>query len=157
MNFRSLLILATAAAMVCLSSLADDEADRLPPGEGRPALVKVCGECHGFESIRKLRLSKDEWSDKVSDMVGRGASGTDAEMKAVMDYLTANFGKDSKIWINTAPFSELRSILKLSNEEANALMEYRTKNGPFKQWQDVAKAPGVDPSKVEAVKDKMAF
>jgi competence protein ComEA len=136
---------------------ADDEADRLPPGPGRQTLVKVCGECHGYEGIRKLRMSKDDWDQKISDMVVNGAKGTNEELADVLDYLTKTFGPDSKIWVNTAPFSELKAILKLSNEETDALIAYRTKSGPFKSWQDVAKAPGVDPAKVEAAKDKMAF
>jgi competence protein ComEA len=150
-------VAALAAVFLGLAVAADDEADRLPAGEGKQTLVKVCGECHGYESIRKLRLSKDDWDQKISDMVVNGARGTDEEMAAILDYLTKTFGPDSKIWVNTAPFSELKAILKLTNEETDALIAYRKQSGPFKQWQDMSKAPGVDAKKLEAAKDKMAF
>lgn len=154
---RSLIPVALAATVLCFTSVADEEADRLPAGPGKPALVKVCGECHGFEGIRKQRLNKDDWSDKIGEMVEHGAKGTDEEMAALLDYLTQTFGKDSRIWMNTAPFSELKAVLKLTNAEADAIIEYRKQNGDFKQWSDVVKVPGLDQKKVETSKDKMAF
>jgi len=160
MSVRLSISLAMVGAVLFLGlawAADDDEAGRLPAGEGKAALVKVCGECHGYEGIRKLRMTKDDWDQKISDMVTNGARGTDEELAAILGYLTRNFGPDSKIWINTAPFSELKSIIKLTNEETDALIAYRAQSGPFKQWQDVAMAPGLDPKKVEAVKDKMAF
>jgi competence protein ComEA len=153
--------LAALAALVVLSfgfaALADEEADGLPAGDGKANLVKTCGECHGYEGIRKQRLSRDDWSGKIDEMVTNGAKATDQEFAAILDYLTRNFGKDSKIWVNTAPFSELKAVLQLTNEEADAILAYRKEHGGFKQWSDVRKVPGVDAQKIEAAKDKMAF
>jgi len=154
---RGTILTAAAAAILGFASVADDEADRLPEGAGKQALIKVCGECHGYENIRKLRMSKEDWSQKIDDMVTNGARGTDEELAAILGYLTQTFGPDSKIWVNTAPFGELKSVLKLTNEETDALIAYRAKSGPFKQWEDVAKASGIDPKKLEAAKEKMAF
>jgi competence protein ComEA len=93
----------------------------------------------------------------MDDMVDRGAKGSDAEMMAVLDYLTQNFGKGSKIYVNTAPFGELKAVLGLSNDETNAVLEYRKQNGDFKQWSDLLKVAGLDGKKVEAKKDLLAF
>ncbi len=154
---RYRLPLVFAAAAFCFAATADEAADRLPPGAGKAAFVKTCSECHGFDSIRKQRLSRDDWSEKIDDMVDRGATATNAEFAAILDYLTRNFGKDSKIWMNTAPFGELKAVLKLTNPETDAIIAYRQKNGRFQQWSDVLKVPGVDAKKIEAAKDIMAF
>jgi hypothetical protein len=148
---------AAAALSVGFLCLADDEEAGLPAGPGKPALIKVCGECHGYSNIRKQRLNKDDWDAKVSEMVERGAKGSDQEMAAILDYLVTQFGPDSKIWMNTAPFGELKGILKLTNEEGDAIVAWRAKNGAFKEFADVLKVPAVDAKKLEAAKEKMAF
>jgi competence protein ComEA len=129
----------------------------MPDGTGKDTVMKVCSECHTMDTIRKRRLNRDEWSAKIQDMVQRGAQGSDEEFSAVLDYLTHNFGPDSKIWVNTAPFVELKAILVLTNEEAQAIVDYRAQNGNFSQWTDLTKVPGMDAKKIEAKKDVMAF
>ena len=142
---------------VFLALAADESAAQLPDGAGKDAVGKVCTECHDTSNIRKLRLSRDQWSEKIDDMVDRGAKGTDQEMMAVLDYLSKNFAPGSKIWVNTAPFSELKANLGLSNDETQALLDYRQKNGNFQQWQDLLKVAGLDGKKIEAKKDLLAF
>ncbi len=147
------------AAFACLTPgfAADASAKLLPDGPGKDAVAKVCSECHATDNIRKLRLSHDDWSEKIGDMVDRGAEGTEEELAAVLDYLTRNFGPESKILVNTAPLTELKSILKLSNEEAQAVVDYRKQNGNFTHWTGLLKVPGIDGKKLEARKDLMAF
>ena len=147
----------TASAWLLLGFAIDESAKRLPDGPGKVAVVKVCGECHATDNFRKLRLNRDDWSEKIGQMVDRGADGSEEELAAVLDYLERNFGPDSKIWVNTAPLTELKSILKLSNEEAQAVIDYRAQKGNFSQWTDLLKVPGVDAKKIEDKKDAMAF
>ena len=143
--------------LVFLVMAADESAALLPDSTGKDVVGKVCTECHDTANIRKQRLTRDQWSEKIDDMVDRGAKGSDQEMMAVLDYLTKNFGPDSKIYVNTAPFSELKSILGLSNDETQAVLDYRKKNGNFQQWQDLLKVAGLDGKKIEAKKDLLAF
>lgn len=140
-----------------LAFAADESAKLLPDAPGKEVVSKVCTECHDTSNIRKLRIPRNEWSDKMDDMVDRGAKGTDQEMMAILDYLTQNFGPDSRIFVNTAPFSELKSVLQLTNDETTAVIEYRKKNGNFQQWSDLLKVAGVDGKKIEAKKDLLAF
>ena len=67
------------------------------------------------------------------------------------------FGPDSKINVNTAPLVELKAILGITVQQAQAVVEYRTSKGAFKRWQDVQKVPGIDAQKIEAKKDLMVF
>ena len=155
---RLLLWAGLGAACVCLAVPSDEEEVRLlPDGPGKEATTRICLECHGAANFRQMRLSHDAWEEQVADMVDRGAKGSEKELAEVTDYLTRNFGPDSKVNVNTAPLVELKTLLRLTAQEAMALVQYRDANGQFKQWQDLAKAPGVDPAKIEAKKDLMAF
>src|SRR5262249_3262191 len=123
----------------------------------KDAVVKACFSCHGSGNFRKSRLTKDEWSDQVADMVDRGAQASDEQVAAIIDYLAQNFGKDSKIRVNTAPFAELKNVLKLTVKEAQAVSDWRDQNGSFKTLEDLKKVPGVDGAKIDAKKDLIAF
>jgi competence protein ComEA len=157
-NFmRGKLVWILAAASLSLLIAGEDEVKLLPDGPGREATTRVCLDCHGTGNFRQLRLSREDWADQVAEMVDRGAKGTDKDMALVVDYLTDNFGKDSKINVNTAPLTEVKRILAVTAQEAMAILSYRDANGKFKSWQELQKVPGVDPAKIEAKKDLMAF
>ena len=140
-----------------LSAADEKEIKLLPDGAGKDVVVKSCLECHGVANFRKARKDADEWSDSVNDMVDRGAKATPAEVETIVAYLVKNFGKDSKVQMNSAPLEEIKVVLGFSVPEANAIVSYREQNGPYKDWRDVLKAPGVDTAKIEAKKDAMAF
>jgi glucose dehydrogenase len=59
----------------------------LPDGDGKQAVVKVCGRCHGVETFSRMRMTPAEWRVIVTDMTQRGATGTEIEMQAVTTYL----------------------------------------------------------------------
>ncbi|SPE42174.1 conserved exported hypothetical protein [Candidatus Sulfopaludibacter sp. SbA3] len=153
---RVALLLPIAAALLCMAD-DDGNASLLPDGPGKEVVAKVCTECHSVDRMRTLRISKDEWWEKVADMVDRGAKATDAESEAVVEYLSRNFGKDSKLWVNTAPYIELKAVLGVTVAEGNAVIAYRKANGNFKDWSDLLKVPGLDANKLEAKKDLIVF
>jgi len=152
------IFLCLCLASVCLAFAADDrDAKRLPDGTGKDLVARVCLQCHGAGNFRKARQNRQEWADTVADMIDRGAKGTDDEFETVLDYLSQNFGPNSKVNVNTAPLEELKSILGFTVEESKAVIAYRDANGPFTQWQDLQKVDGVDAKKIESKKDSMAF
>jgi len=144
-------------ALAGLVFAADEEAKMLPDGPGKDLVGRVCFDCHGAGNFRKARLSQDAWTDQVADMVERGAKATDTEQTTIVNYLTRNFGKDSKINVNTAPMVELKAVLGLSVKDSQAVVDYREGNGKFQTWQDLQKVPGIDGAKIEAQKDMLAF
>ena len=156
MNTKNLWTLA-AAASLALALPAGDEVKALPDGPGKELVAKVCIDCHTSGTFRKMRLNEDEWWEKVGDMVDRGAKADEKQQAEVVAYLAKNFGKDSKVNMNTAPHSELLVVLGFTAAESQALVTYRTDYGNFKEWRDVLKVPGLDGKKVEDRKDKMAF
>lgn len=64
----------------------------LPDGPGKDAVVRVCGSCHTVEEAVSMRGSEKDWKDTIDLMVDRGATGSDADFKAILSYLSKNFG-----------------------------------------------------------------
>jgi competence protein ComEA len=150
-------LFSAAAACVCLAVAADEEAKFLPAGPGKDAVIKYCTECHGSDNVRMKRLDSDEWADTVAQMVDHGAKANQQEQAAIVAYLAQNFGKNSKVLINTAPLTELKSVLDFNITEAKAVLAYRNEHGDFKDWHDLLKVPGLPAAKVEAKKDLLTF
>ena len=131
----------------------------LPEGPGKEAIEASCTLCHGLSYITQSSKSLSGWRDIVSDMVGRGAPLTKEEFEAVLPYLATHFGpkEPSKVNVNKASAKELETALALSAREAEAIVRYREQNQVFRTWEDLKKVPGIDPKKIEAGKDRMAF
>jgi competence protein ComEA len=136
---------------------AGDDAKLLPDGPGKEVIARTCLECHDSASFRKKRLDRDAWTDTVGQMIDQGAQATSQEQAAILDYLVHNFGPDSKVRINTAPFSEIRAVLNFTNDETKAIIAYRDQHGDFKDLRDLLKVPGLNAQSVEAKKEMLAF
>ncbi len=62
----------------------------LPEAAGKDVVARVCTVCHGAETFLNSRMNSEEWGKVVADMVARGARGSDAEIRTVVDYLGKN-------------------------------------------------------------------
>jgi len=138
------------------------KAQNLPDGPGKTELEKVCSACHGAEMVMGVKQDKAGWESTVDDMVSRGATGTDQELDAIVNYLATNMGKGDKpavdkINVNKASAHEIETGLQLTTQEAEAIVQYRTKNGDYKDWRDLEKVDGVDAKKIEAAKDRIGL
>lgn len=71
---------------------AQQNANPLPPGEGRDLVAVACSQCHYLGTIAKIRDGADGWRTYVSNMVLRGAQLTPAEVDTVVNYLAENLG-----------------------------------------------------------------
>src|SRR4051794_18600502 len=54
---------------------------------GKKTTEDVCSQCHGLEDVTGRRRTAREWNDTVSEMVSRGAAGTDEQIATVKRYL----------------------------------------------------------------------
>jgi len=131
--------------------------DSFPDGPGKDVTVRVCGACHSASRSAAVRLTRDGWQNVIAKMVSLGAKGSDTDLAAVLDYLSANFkGEAPKpVNMNTARAVDLESVAGLLRKEAAALIAYRTKHGPCKTLQDLKKIPGVDFRKIERRRDRL--
>jgi competence protein ComEA len=60
---------------------------------------------------------------------------------------------DSKININTATKSQLVSLPGIGDVKAQAIIDYRTKNGNFKRIEDIVNVSGIGEKTFESLKD----
>jgi mono/diheme cytochrome c family protein len=75
-----------AAATLCAQRLQA----QLPDAPGRQTLQKVCAACHPAEIVLGRTMTREQWGGIVSNMIGKGAKGSDAEFAEIVDYLTKN-------------------------------------------------------------------
>jgi competence protein ComEA len=127
----------------------------LPEGPGKAVTVRVCGLCHEPRRAASVRLTREGWEAVVDSMVKRGAKGTEEELATVTDYLATHFlGEAAKpVNVNSAPQIDLELVAGLLRSEARAVVEYRTKNGPFMTLDDMKKVPGLNFSKIDSSRD----
>lgn len=81
--------------IACLGFAVSVQAQSLPEGRGRADFQRICGTCHNLAKATSQRLTREEWTRVINDMVARGAQGTQDELDNVTTYLTANFGRPS--------------------------------------------------------------
>jgi competence protein ComEA len=129
----------------------------LPAGPGKDTLVRVCSKCHSPDNVIANGQDRAGWEDTITKMAGYGADGSDEEFTEILNYLEKNFPAVTLIHVNQATAAQLESGLGLSTVEAEAVIDYRKKNGDFKTLDDLKKVPNVDAKKLDAKKDRLAF
>lgn len=153
--------LTVALAMAGMFSLVVTAGDEKPQAEdeGAKLLTKVCAGCHKIEMVTSHRGTRDEWRATVEAMVTKGADASDDDFNAVIDYLTKNYGPDSKARfnVNSATAGQIAAFFAIPEAQGASIVNYRSTNGKFKTFQDVLKAPGVDAKKIEAKKDLLTY
>ena len=158
-----------AASMLCMLSAATAVADRQTKADeavaaaakdeelataGKAATDTLCTQCHGIEDVVANRRTPREWNDVVTEMVDRGASGTQEEIATVKRYLTRYYGS---VRVNTATAADLSSVLGLSSKDADAVVEYRKTHGNFPDAAALAKVPDIDKTKIDAQPTALRF
>jgi competence protein ComEA len=60
------------------------------------------------------------------------------------------------VTINTATKEELTSIKGVGEKRAQEIIDYRTKNGPFKTVDDLQKVPGIGPGLMKQIRSQVS-
>jgi competence protein ComEA len=144
-----------AAAILAALPISRSLAQDLPDGSGKEALKTVCTQCHDLNQVVARKRTAVDWSMTVDKMVTQGAKATDEQFNAILDYLIRNFRRPMNV--NQASASSLAGEFDFSEAEAEAIVAYREKRGPFKSADELKAVPGLDAAKVDAAKDWMAF
>lgn len=122
---------------------------------GKALFERICTKCHGLAATVRQRNNRDRWTAVIDDMISRGAEGTDAEFEKIFDYLVKNFGPRTKV--NAATAEELAAGLAIPRSAADAIVEYRQKNGTFKTLEDLKKVSSLDAADLDSKKDRLDF
>jgi sulfite dehydrogenase (cytochrome) subunit B len=91
---RSILI-ALAAAMITLPAFADEKLVDLKKAPGLDKVEGNCGACHSLDYIQMNSPYPNAalWDAEVTKMIkAYGAPISDADAKAIADYLKKNYG-----------------------------------------------------------------
>jgi competence protein ComEA len=149
----------TLALLISISAVSVFAQQALPDGAGKATTVRVCTGCHGAEMFSGARRSKAEWDHTIASMTTeKGVEISDADYATVLKYLSTNLGSTStKININKATAADLEKALEIPAAQAGAIVQYREKNGSFKDLDAVKKVAGVDASALDAKKDRIEF
>ena len=105
----------------------------LPPGEGRFQTSVYCSSCHTLQQIVSQRNDEAGWTQTVHTMVySNNASIQDEDAAVIISYLTRSFGlstprMDLPIDVNKAPKETLMLLPALSDEDAQKIIDARTK------------------------------
>jgi competence protein ComEA len=90
----------------------------------------------------------------IDKMVERGAQGTDDDFAEIIDYLIGHYGR---INVNKGTAKDLAAILKVPDKDAEAIVAFRTANGPFTDFDALAKVPGIDMDILKQNRDGISF
>jgi competence protein ComEA len=149
----------TLALLFSISAASVFAQQGLPDGAGKATTVRVCTGCHGAEMFSGARKTEPEWNHTVTAMTTeKGVEISDADFATVLKYLSANLGMSSrKVNINKATAGDLEKALEIPAAQAEAIVQYREKNGSFKDLDDVKKVAGIDAAALDAKKDRIEF
>lgn len=138
------------------SLFAAEPKKQLPEGPGRATTQRLCGSCHGFGNFVRRRETRDGWNAVIEEMIRRGAKGEEAEWAEVSDYLVAQFSP-VRVNVNEAAAPALVEALSVRLPLANAIVQYRQDNGPFKSFDDLRNVPGLDINALEPKRSLIDF
>ena len=135
------------AAALCLPALAQDP--------GKALVDRTCAKCHTLEATLRQHNTRERWSAIVDEMVARGMEASDADIEKIIDYLARTQGP--KIKVNAATAEELARALGVPQETASAVVDYRTRNGSFKSFEDLKRVPALASHNIDGKKDALDF
>jgi competence ComEA-like helix-hairpin-helix protein len=131
--------------------MSDEELARV----GEQLVTKVCAtSCHGMEEIDETRRTRAGWIEVVGAMKNKGAQGTDAQFDTIRKYLPRYYGL---VAVNAAAPDELSAVMGFSSKDAQAIVAYRTANGPFADIDALRKVPGIDATKIDEQPEALRF
>lgn len=69
--------------------------------------------------------------------------------------ISSQGNKDTIVNINSADLNELQSLTGIGPTKAQAIIDYRTKNGPYKTIKDILNVNGISEKSFEKIKDSI--
>ena len=122
----------------------------LPPHSLVNDALKAAGGASAEADLDKINLAQ-EVRDQQQIHVPR--KGEAAPQLATPGPGGAATPVDHRVNINTATLAELDTLPKIGPSTAQHIIDYRTKNGPFKKIEDLKNVSGIGDVTFEALKD----
>jgi competence protein ComEA len=145
----ALLVVGMAATLVTIAAKAQDQ-DDAPAA----AFRRVCSNCHDADRILSTRRTRTQWEEVIEKMIDRGAEGTSDDFTTAEEYLLRVSGR---VNVNRATTKDMVTVLAITQKDADAIAEYRKANGEIKDFDALAKVPGIDLEKLNKARDAISF
>jgi competence ComEA-like helix-hairpin-helix protein len=145
----ALLVTTAAAMLVTIGARAQDQ-DDAPAA----AFRRVCSNCHDADRILATRRTRTQWEEVIEKMIDRGAEGTSDDFTTAEEYLLRVSGR---VNVNRAATKDMVLVLGITQKDADAIAEYRKANGEIKDFDSLAKVPGIDLEKLNKARDAISF
>jgi len=145
----ALLVAGVATITAAIGAKAQDQ-DDAPAA----AFRRVCSNCHDAERILSTRRTRTQWEEVIEKMIDRGAEGTSDDFTTAEEYLMRVSGR---VNVNRASSKDMVTVLSITQKDADAIAEYRKANGEFKDFDSLAKVPGIDLEKLNKGRDAISF
>jgi len=145
----ALLVVGVVAIAAAVGAEAQDQ-DDAPAA----AFRRVCSNCHDAERILSTRRTRTQWEEVIEKMIDRGAEGTSDDFTTAEEYLLRVSGR---VNVNRAASKDMVLVLGITQKDADAIAEYRKANGEIKDFDTLAKVPGIDVEKLNKARDAISF
>ncbi len=119
----------------------------LPAGSQVGDAIEAAGGATGNADLSRVNLGQqlnDGDMVYVPPLVGEGIQ-------------TPTPNRPVLIHVNTATLAELETLPNIGPSLAQAIIDYRTQNGPFRRLEDLDNVPGIGPATLEAIRDQVVF
>jgi competence protein ComEA len=122
----------------------------LPPHSLVDDAIKAAGGAAADADLEKINLAQEVRDQQQINVLRKGEAAPQPPAPGSGGATTPGV---TKVNINTATLAELDTLPKIGPATAQHILDYRAKNGPFKQIEDLKNVSGIGDATFEAIKD----
>ena len=124
-------------------------------GENRVKdLIEAAGGFTPLADDQKLNLAQ-LLEDQMVIVVPKKGEEVNSELAQAPTSQKKEVGKEGKVNINTATIEELKTLKGIGEKKAEAIIDYRKKNGSFKNKEELMKVRGIGKKLYESFQERV--
>ena len=117
-------------------------------------LIEAAGGFTPLADNQKLNLAQ-LLEDQMVIVVPKKGEEVNSELAQAPTSQKKEVGKEGKVNINTATVEELKTLKGIGEKKAEAIIEYRKKNGSFKNKEELMKVRGIGKKLYESFQERV--
>ena len=117
-------------------------------------LIEAAGGFTPLADDQKLNLAQ-LLEDQMVIIVPQKGEEVNSELAQAPTSQKKEVGKEGKVNINTATVEELKTLKGIGEKKAEAIIEYRKKNGSFKNKEELMKVRGIGKKLYESFQERV--
>ena len=117
-------------------------------------LIEAAGGFTPLADNQKLNLAQ-LLEDQMVIVVPKKGEEVNSELDQAPTSQKKEVGKEGKVNINTATVEELKTLKGIGEKKAEAIIEYRKKNGSFKNKEELMKVRGIGKKLYESFQERV--